>query len=102
MVQTQGCLPFRLQECDLEQQASLTVLVEQLKEGGRPLVCIDMGSIPRMGLLPDPAHFMRALSQGLKAAGCCGLMLTGGHIPWGALCRNYVLSLYTYRRDSEN
>lgn len=78
-------LPFHVQEGDDLQHTRLSALVRQLKEGGRPLLCIDMGSTPRMGLLPDPARFVATLRQALEAAGCCGLLLTADYKSWGAL-----------------
>lgn len=75
-------IPFHLQGEDPEQQASLTAIVRRLRgRDERLLVCVDLGSTPRMGLLPEPAHFVDALLQALRAAQCCGLLLTGGYTP---------------------
>ena len=55
--------------------------MQRLRRQGRPLVCVDLGSTPRMGLLPEPARFVRTLLRTLRAARCCGLLLTGGYAP---------------------
>ena len=49
--------------------------------GDGPLVCVDMGSTVRMGLLPAPARFAAVLDRALQAAGCRGVVLTGGYAP---------------------
>lgn len=70
-----------MQGGDVAQHASLTALISRLREQGRPLLCVDMGSNARMGLLPEPARFVETLVQALNAADCCGLLLTGSYAP---------------------
>jgi len=41
------------------------------------LVAVDLGSMPRMGFLPDAGSFVAALRGALRAAGLRGLLLTG-------------------------
>ena len=66
-----------------------------------PVVCVDMGSTPRMGLLPAPARFAAVLDRALEAAGCGGLMLTGGYGPLAGSSDALTLTLHcdASRRD---
>ena len=61
-------------------------LLRRLGGDSTPVVCVDMGSTPRMGLLPSPAHFVRVLDRAMEATGCSGLMLTGGYDPLAGDC----------------
>ena len=56
-------------------------VLRQLGGDGKPVVCVDMGSTPRMGLLPSPARFVVVLARAMDAAGCGGLVLAGGYGP---------------------
>lgn len=47
------------------------------RAAGRPLLCVDLGSMPMMGFVPDAASFARALADALHAARMHGLLLAG-------------------------
>jgi hypothetical protein len=51
------------------------------KLGDGQVMCVDMGSAACMGLLPSPARFAAVLGRALEAAGCRGVILTGGYTP---------------------
>lgn len=53
-------------------------------QGGRPLVCIDFGSMGCMGLIPDPHHLVRVLVAALQRADAKGILLTGASLPYQA------------------
>ena len=40
-------------------------------------VCVDLGSMPRMGFVPDAASFVAGLQEALATACLRGLLLTG-------------------------
>lgn len=49
-------------------------------------VAVDLGSMPRMGFVPDAAGFVAALRGALRAAGLRGLLLTGAGVFIPFLC----------------
>ncbi|KAG2490237.1 hypothetical protein HYH03_011361 [Edaphochlamys debaryana] len=44
-------------------------------------VCVDLGSMGRLGLIPDPPRLLRVLEAALAEVGLVGLMLTAGWEP---------------------
>lgn len=44
---------------------------------GRPMLCVDLGSMPMMGFVPDSASFVSALVAALRSVHMHGLLLTG-------------------------
>ena len=73
--------PELSQVCSPDVTDAADAVLRQLDDG--PIVCVDMGSAARMGLLPSPARFVAILARALEAAGCCGVVLTGGCTPLG-------------------
>jgi len=71
----------RLQEVRPDVRQEVDRLLRRLGGDGTPVVCVDMGSTPRMGLLPSPPRFVAVLDRALEAAGCGGLVVTGGYGP---------------------
>lgn len=58
--------------------------------GGRlPLLCIDLGSMPMMGFVPDTTSFVDTLISALQACEMRGILLTG-RLPYGCVnARSY-------------
>lgn len=50
-------------------------------------VAVDLGSMPRMGFVPDAVSFAAALRGALQAAGLRGLLLTGSYQPLAEACQ---------------
>ena len=70
-----------LQEVRPDVRQEVDGLLRRLGGSGTPVVCVDMGSTPRMGLLPSLSRFVAVLDQAMDLAGCSGLVLTGGYGP---------------------
>ena len=68
-----------LQVCSPDGVDAADAVLRQLGDG--PIVCVDMGSAARMGLLPAPAHFAAVVGRALETSGCRGVVLTAGFSP---------------------
>ena len=69
------------QTCSPDVMHAADAVLRKLGDG--PTVCVDMGSSACMGLLPSPTRFAAVLGCALEAAGCRGVVLTGGYAPLG-------------------
>ncbi len=76
------------QEVQPDVREEVDGLLRKLGDDGTPVVCVDMGSTPRMGLLPSPPRLAAVLDRAMEAAGCGGLVLTGGYGPLEGEHRN--------------